>query len=103
MLVEVGEGDDWRRYIVLREAITDNQVTQEQLDLAVPYGEPWEDKIKVTVTPRAIARAMRQAGLWTNDDLLANPLALREAFSRVFGSDMAALLRSANLEVKNAS
>lgn len=60
-------GDRHRAYLPVTE-LTPRGVTAEALAAGEPYGVRWEDMIE-PATPQALARALRQQGIWTVSDL----------------------------------
>jgi len=67
VLVEV-EGP--RRYYVPRAKVKDGQVEPSTLDKAIEYGIRWETFLEQPdVTPTTLAALLRQAGIWTREDL----------------------------------
>lgn len=68
--------------------------TADPADLAagVPYGLPWEKATTGRVTPEKIAGALRNAGIWTAEDLKRQPWAAVGALQAAYGVDLAALM-----------
>jgi len=68
----------------------------EQPDVAVPYtGAPWRELASMTATPIDLERELRRRGIWTIEDLRANPNIAQAAIQSVYGYDLAALLNNA--------
>lgn len=62
--------DDCKRWFVPTSKVKDGQVDRETLDKAVAHGVPWEDYLDLSnLTAEALALALRQAGIYTSDDL----------------------------------
>ena len=84
-----------RGYVPL-EAISDESTVElEDLDAAIPYGVPWSNVITMTATPEALENRLHQIGVWTYDDLLANPQAVIGALQATYMVDFSALKRAA--------
>lgn len=100
---------DIKRGLVPEEVLQDNNTLDDALvSLVVPYGLDWEYILEDAIghiTPQRLAAELRRVGLWTIQDLRANPQAAFGALQAVYGLDFSALLRSAedyaNLEVTN--
>lgn len=61
----------------------------------VPYGERWNEFLEVAqVTPEMIDRELKRRGIWTIEDLEAKPNVARHCIQRVYGFDLAELLRA---------
>lgn len=56
--------------------------------MGIPYGEPWEELIRVEVSPAQIANEMRRMGIWTLADLRAEPNTARAALQKVLALDV---------------
>ena len=79
--------------------------TADPADLAagVPYGLPWEKATTGRVTPEKIAGALRNAGIWTAEDLKRQPRAAIGALQAAYGVDVAALMAFAAESGKETS
>lgn len=75
-----------RRYVL--------PVQSDNLDLAIPYGLPWETICKHPALPGLL----RQAGIHTYDDLLKNHQAALGCIQAAYGQDLQDLLRLARQE-----
>ncbi|HUW94629.1 MAG TPA: hypothetical protein VMW58_02485 [Anaerolineae bacterium] len=58
----------------------------------IPYGLDWSRMVTLSATPRDVDRELKNAGIWTAEDLRENPNGARAALQSVYGFDMAALL-----------
>ena len=67
-LVEWQTGDSLHRAYIPASELTPRGVTAEVLAAGEPYGLRWESLIEVP-TPAEFARALRQQGIWTRDEL----------------------------------
>ena len=68
-LVEYAARGEPRRVTIPANLVRDGKAEDETLEAGVPYGVPWERLETAKVTPASIARALRNAGIWTCDDL----------------------------------
>jgi hypothetical protein len=59
----------------------------------LPYGINFADYITTTVTPDDIDRELKNAGVWTADDLLHKPKLVQGAISAAYGAILGDLLR----------
>ncbi len=94
-LVEWRAADGLHRAVVPHEDVVSGRVDDDALAAGIPYGVAWEDMIEIDVTPGEMAAALRQAGIWTMDDLRKNPSAAVNALQRVYGIHLSALSRLA--------
>jgi len=70
VLVQWKEDAGLRRVYVPVKKIVDDTCDAETLERGIPHGIRWEELIDVgDITPEAIARELRQHGLWTLADL----------------------------------
>ena len=81
-----------RGYVPRAKVGDDLTVPQNLLDKAIPYGVDWT-KAKMTVDPQALCQRLRDAGIWTHDDLARNPRGAIGALQATYRVDLAALLR----------
>lgn len=98
-LVETTDG--LTRATIPANEIVDGAVSEEALDLGVPYGLTWERLVKLSATPEQIARELRRNGIWTLEDLERNPRAALGAIQSVYGVELSTLLLAAHEEVKH--
>lgn len=58
----------------------------------IPYGEPWEEYLMEAGMPEAtaagIANELRRMGIWTVEELQADPETARAAFQKGYGMDV---------------
>lgn len=80
-----------QRVILPREHAQD----RDKIPLGIPYGEPWERIIKLSVTPEMVANELRKRGIWTYEDLMNSPQKVVAALQAAYGVDMSNLLRLA--------
>lgn len=93
-LVEWVAPDGLKRGVVPAEAIVKGKVDRDELGLAMPYGEPWEELVTVSATPQKIAAELRRVGIWTKEDLEARPNQALSAIQAAYGVGLADLLRA---------
>lgn len=60
--------------------------------MGIPYGEPWE-LMTSGVTPEQFAKALRENGIWTIDDLRTNIKQARAAMTSLVGACLSTLLK----------
>jgi hypothetical protein len=65
----------------------DNDVTR-----GIPYGVPWE-LLVTPITSERIARALRDVGIWTANDLRAHAKEARAALIALVGDSLGELLK----------
>ena len=96
VLVEyLDESGERARKILPASDVRGETVTEDALARGIVFGELWEDLIILRATPEKIARELRRRNIWTYADLINNPEAARGAIMKVYGFDIAALLRAA--------
>lgn len=95
VLVEYAEDGAPVRVTLPAESIREGTVAQADLEAGVPYGLPWERFSLAAPKGGDVARALRNAGIWTADDLRSRPQRAISALQSVFRSDLAALNRFA--------
>lgn len=84
-----------KRAIIPASVIHDDlTVSQDELEMGIPYGIPWEN-ITLTATSQALADHLRANGIWTREDLERNPSAAFGALQAVYGVDLAAIYQAA--------
>jgi hypothetical protein len=95
-----GPPQDYARGVVPTEALFANPAQQvfcprAVLEAAVPWGVPWERYIMLTPDVGAIARALRQRGFWTREDVQRDPLGAAKAFTYSAQQDFISMLKAA--------
>lgn len=63
-------------------------------DEGVPYGIDFSRLIEFKATPEDFDRNMKTQGIWTYDDVRANPNGVRNAIRDVYGVDLVAVLNA---------
>lgn len=66
----------------------------EDRNLGIPYGYPWEIIKLPEITSAVVARALRERGIWTAQDLRMNVKSARAAVQDVANGILTALLES---------
>ena len=61
-------------------------------DMSVPYGIPWREFISINATPVGIEDELYRRGIWTIEELRADPKSAQAAIQAVYGMDLSALL-----------
>lgn len=67
----------------------------DQPERGIPYGAPWAEWVKVTLTPAAIEAALHQYGIWTVGDLLRHHTQALAALQSLIARDLRELIRAA--------
>lgn len=101
-LVEYAERGEPRRVTIPASLVRDGKAEDETLEAGVPYGIPWERLETAKVTPASIARALRNAGIWTCDDLRTKQMAAVGALQAACRVDVARLNEFATEFAKEA-
>lgn len=82
------------RVQVPHEELKDGKVFAGVLSAGLPYGEAWEDYVdEQTITSAEVAGHLRKKGIWSLEDLEANPRAARIALSLPLAVNVATLRR----------
>ena len=78
------EGEPQRAIVPSREVSEGGECLHPEWGL--PYGLNFADYITVTVTPADIDRELKNAGVWTADDLLRKQKLVQGAISAAYGA-----------------
>jgi len=85
-LVEWLDTERFRRTVVPREEVREDGrgkafVSQSSLDMGIPYGVSWEQRLKgsYVIAGSVIAEQLEVSGIWTKEDYDKNPRAVHEA------------------------
>ena len=81
----------------------DGFVYKKELKRAAPYGIPWEEVVILKATSELLAQNLRQAGIWTAQDVYDHPEKVQGVIMATYGIDYHTLLRIANQEVKHGN
>lgn len=87
--VALVEHEGQRRIVPIKEA---NNL--EAFAMGMPWGVPWEE-VKLRANPDVLAAELRRRGIWTANDLRANPNVALAAIQSSYGVDLSALQRFA--------
>jgi hypothetical protein len=105
-LIEYVIDDMPHRGIVPTATVNGDEVADDVIPLAIPYGVPWSEILTPRVTADDIQRELRRRGIWTANDAQNKPNEVIAAASAAYGLDVAAILRAANTiareEIKHA-
>jgi len=93
-LVEWIDDGVTRRSTVPSAVIQKRRVPTAELKRGIPYGEPWEELIELKATPEILAAELRRRGIWTVEDLQANPEIARGAIMDAYGCELGHLMRA---------
>ena len=93
-LVEWIAEEGARRATIPASTIVKGQVSQDELEYGIEYGEPWEELITISATPETIAEELRRCGIWTKEDLESRPTQVLSAIQAAYGFGLADLLRA---------
>jgi len=97
VLIEVQDGGNLRRLIIPESYVKDGQVSEDDLDRAIPYGVPWELYLKpIVISPEDISNALKSNGVWTIEDFRNNPSIVHGAIMQAARS----ILRGLNVVVR---
>jgi hypothetical protein len=66
----------------------------EAFQYGMPWGVPWEE-VELRADPGKLAAQLRRCGIWTAEDLRANPQAALGAIQCAYGVDLSALRKLA--------
>lgn len=97
VLVEYAtEEEGTRRVVIPRDKLDGTEAEKETLDMGLPFGVEWEALLNAILPDKQeivarMARRLRDAGMWSEDDLKANNLA--SALQASFAVDAAAIMR----------
>ena len=86
------EGEPQRAIVPSREVSEGGECAHPERGL--PYGLNFAEYITITVTPADIDRELRNAGVWTADDLLHKPKLVQGAISAAYGAVLQDLIRN---------
>ena len=85
-LIEWDDTGRFRRSLVPREVVFENKngrglVTEESLEMGIPYGVNWEVRVKKSfvITGARVAEQLEVAGIWTKEDYEQNPSIVQQA------------------------
>lgn len=99
-LVQWQDKEMLRRATVPVEALSEDghKCPQDVLNQGVEYGVDWAAHLSLTVTERDVAEGLKQANIWTADDLASNFDRARKVLVRLYMADFMRMVK----EVRNA-
>lgn len=81
-----------------RAIVPANQVSESgecaHPERGLPYGLNFAEYINITVTPADIDKELKNAGVWTAEDLLHKPKLVQGAISAAYGAVLQDLIRN---------
>lgn len=96
------DGDGLQRAWVTKEMILETLdddghfATVEQPERGVPYGADWKNILpEMNCTVVDLANELKRRGIWTIEDMRANPNIVRIALSNALGTGLSAILHAA--------
>ena len=85
-LVERDDEGRFRRMLVPREVVSESTdghglITEETLDMGIPYGVNWEVRVQKSfvITGVQVAQQLEVLGIWTKEDYECNPSIVQQA------------------------
>lgn len=101
VLVELVTPDNLQRFVLPSSSVVDGMVEEEELQLGVPYGMPWEVVIPpLKADVKALALELRRRDIWTAEDALRNTQAVYGAIQAVYGVELSTILQAASQHSK---
>ena len=95
VLVEYQVEDDFARCWLPPAVVSDDKVSEDDLEKGIPYGVDWAKYITLAnPSPQDIARELRARGVWTVQDT-GKPNAVYRAFAGAIKFQMNDMLRRA--------
>jgi hypothetical protein len=89
------------RKFVPASKVSDGFVDDVVLEQGIPYGYPWRD-VKLTFKGDRFEKEMRNAGLWTVQDVMKYPQKLWSALNATFADDVSNIIEVAKSESKRS-
>ena len=86
------EGEPQRAIVPSREVSEGGECAHPERGL--PYGLNFAEYITITVTPADIDKELKNAGVWTAEDLLHKPKLVQGAISAAYGAVLQDLIRN---------
>lgn len=94
-LVEYIEYNKTKRVTVAARDVVDDQVSEEAIELGIPYGVEWSKFVALQATPDDLEKNLRQVGIWTAEDALQNADKLLNALMKTYQIDLGTMIRIA--------
>jgi hypothetical protein len=96
-LVELSVPGKLQRFVVPSSSVKDGLIDEEELEMGVPYGIPWETALPpLRVKVEDLAHELRLRDIWTAEDALRNPQAVYGALQAVYGVELSTILQTAS-------
>lgn len=97
-------GDFHRSWVKADEIEEDDEGNKSVADpqAGVPYGFNFARLVKLETTPQLVNRELHRAGIWTLDDLRANPQGALGAIQAAYGVTLSSILVQAEKAVEDA-
>lgn len=92
VLVEWEQGGQLQRALLPSEAVTHDKVAEADLEAGLPQSVAWGKLFKLTVTPEAVERALKDAQVFTLADALSNPAETQAVLTRLIMADWYAMV-----------
>ncbi len=86
------EGEPQRAIVPANEVSEGGECAHPERGL--PYGLNFAEFVTITVTPADIDKELKNAGVWTADDLLHKPKLVQGAISAAYGAVLQDLIRN---------
>lgn len=92
MLVQFADENGVQRVTLPSSSVDDDGLVDVlELSLGIPYGLPWEEIVQFKATPETVTNELRRRGIWTREDLIADPNGAVSAFRTASGVDASRL------------
>lgn len=103
-LIEWNDEEGKHRGSIPEVLIENNQVEDDYLSMAIPYGIDWEFVLEDsyrTVTASDLAQSLRNHNIWTAEDARRNPGAVQGAILSAYGMTFQTILKAAKDFISN--
>lgn len=98
-VIEVITGDDSERRIVPKSKIINGEIDEETFKKGILYGFDWKT-IDIHIEQRELSAALHNNGIWTIEDALREPKAVKAAVEVITAKLLKSVLETANAEKK---
>lgn len=99
ILVEFTRDEQTDRKYIPADKLGDGMVSDEVLDMGIPYGYPWEE-IELSFDREKLAKNLHDVGIWTAADALKYPQKLSAALYGTLAENLSQILKIAYQENK---
>lgn len=76
--------------------------TKRALNMAAPYGMPWEELVQLKATSEQLAENLRRRGIWNLEDMRKKMNEVQTAIMQTYGVDYFELVKLAQGGMKDA-